>query len=168
MSDGSSASFPNPFSDPTQNQDILPMLFDKTTTSNSPDLPARVNINTATPTVLNALAQATQNGFSDTDVQNILSSRPDPSSINPSDPTYQTPAWLLLQANVSPQTLQTMDSYITTRSQVYRLQSVGYFEGGGPSSRVEAVIDTNHGRPRIVYWRNLTSLGKGFELGMGQ
>jgi len=27
--------------------------------------------------------------------------------------------------------------------------------------RAEAIIDTNRGRPRIVYWRNLTELGKG-------
>ena len=30
--------------------------------------------------------------------------------------------------------------------------------------RLEAVIDTNNGRPRIVYWRDLTELGKGFDL----
>jgi hypothetical protein len=44
------------------------------------------------------------------------------------------------------------------------VQSVGYFEGGGPSARIEAVIDTNAGRPRIIYWRDLTELGKGYEL----
>jgi hypothetical protein len=26
------------------------------------------------------------------------------------------------------------------------------------------VIDTNMGRPRIVYWRDLSELGKGFDL----
>jgi hypothetical protein len=47
---------------------------------------------------------------------------------------------------------------------VYRIQAVGYFDKAGPVARVEAVIDTNAGKPRIVYWRDLTELGKGFEI----
>ena len=35
---------------------------------------------------------------------------------------------------------------------------------GGPMARVEAVIDTNGGKPRIVYWRDLSELGKGFDI----
>jgi hypothetical protein len=45
------------------------------------------------------------------------------------------------------------------------VQSIGYFEGGGPTARIEAIIDTNAGRPRIIYWRDLTELGKGYDLG---
>ena len=61
-------------------------------------------------------------------------------------------------------TVQSLEQYITARSQVYRVQSVGHFDSGGPTARVEAVIDTNAGRPRIVYYRDLTGLGKGFNL----
>jgi hypothetical protein len=32
-------------------------------------------------------------------------------------------------------------------------------EGKGPTIRVEAVIDTNGGRPRIIAWRDLSELG---------
>ena len=53
---------------------------------------------------------------------------------------------------------------MTARSQVYRVQAIGYFDAGGPSARLEAVIDTNGGRPRIVYWRDLTELGRGYDL----
>jgi hypothetical protein len=28
--------------------------------------------------------------------------------------------------------------------------------------RLEVVVDTNNGRPRIVQWRDLTDLGKGY------
>ncbi len=44
------------------------------------------------------------------------------------------------------------------------MQAVGYFDGKnkGPSIRVEAIVDTNSGRPRILAWRNLTELGKGW------
>jgi hypothetical protein len=47
------------------------------------------------------------------------------------------------------------------------VQSLGYFDAGGSTARIEAVIDTNGGRPRIIYWRDLTELGKGFNLQNG-
>ena len=49
-------------------------------------------------------------------------------------------------------------------------QVLGYLDssfrsgGAGPFARVEAVVDTNNGRPRIVYARDLTELGKGYNL----
>jgi hypothetical protein len=47
---------------------------------------------------------------------------------------------------------------------VYRFQALGFFEGGnGPTARVEAVVDANNGRPRIVYYRPLTAVGSGFD-----
>jgi hypothetical protein len=104
---------------------------------------------------------ATLPGLSPADVSNILSTRPAPSAANLSDTTYQTPAWLITQANLNPKTLQSLDRYITGTSQVYRVQSIGYFDGGGPTARIEAVFDTNNGRPRILYWRDITELGKG-------
>src|SRR5262249_5473304 len=120
----------------------------------------RVNVNTAPKAVLLALP-----GLSDGDVQNILDHRPTPSSTQTPDPIYQTPAWLITEASFSPTTLRTLERYITGRSQVYRVQVIGYVDSNGPSARVEAVIDTNAGRPRIVYFRDLTELGKGFDLG---
>jgi hypothetical protein len=57
-----------------------------------------------------------------------------------------------------------LDKFVTARSQVYRVQSVGYFDQHGPTARVEAVIDTNQGRPRIVYLRDLTEMGRAFDL----
>ena len=84
------------------------------------------------------------------------------------DPIFQTPAWLITEANLPAATLQTLEQYITARSQVYRVQSLGHFDSGGPTARVEAVIDTNAGRPRIVYYRDLTGLGKGFDLPKNQ
>jgi DNA uptake protein ComE-like DNA-binding protein len=150
---------PSPLNDPASIKQLLPLVLDELTTVQDTELPARINVNTAPRTVLAALP-----GLSDADVQNILDSRPDLSSSEAPDPIYQTPAWLITEANFSPQTLRTLEKYITARSQVYRVQSLGYFDGGGPTARIEAVIDTNGGRPRIIYWRDLTELGKGFDL----
>ena len=94
----------------------------------------------------------------------ILSTRPDPSSNQPPDAIFQTPAWLMTEANFPLAKLKALEPYITARSQVYRFQSIGYFQGGGPVARIEAIIDGNNGKPRIIYERDLSSLGPGFDL----
>jgi type II secretory pathway component PulK len=151
--------FQSPLNDPGQLKQTLPLLLDETTTTRAAELPPRININTASQTVLSTLP-----GLTDADVQNILEHRPSPSDSTAPDPIFQTPAWLLTEANLPASKVRSLDKYITARSQVYRVQSVGTFDKGGPVARVEAVIDTNLGRPRIVYYRDLTELGKGFDL----
>lgn len=151
---------PSPLKDTSKQKQLLPLLLDKTTTTNQADLPARINVNTAPRAVLQSLP-----GLQDSDIQAILDHRPSLTAATrtATDTAFQTPAWLITEANIKPETLKTVDRYITASTQVYRFQSVGYFEGGGPSSRVEAVVDTNLGRPRIVYWRDLAELGKGID-----
>lgn len=152
-----SVMYSSPLSDASRRQETLPKMLDLLTTQASNELPARININTAPRAVLSGLP-----GLSSTDVDNIISQRPVFTGGASVDPSYQTSAWLATQANMSPQTLQSLERYINGSSQVFRAQSVGFFDSNGPTARVEAVIDTNAGRPRIIYWRNLTSLGKGY------
>jgi len=155
---GPATLYPSPLNDPAQLQQLLPLLLDECTTSQQTAIPGRINVNTAPTAVLSCLPY-----LQESDVQNIISMRPQSSTIEAPDPIFLTPAWLIIEAGISPATLQKLDKYITTRSQVYRVQSIGYFDAGGPSARVEAVIDTNGGAPRILYWRDLTELGKGFD-----
>jgi hypothetical protein len=156
--------YQSPLKDQNKLSQLLPVLLDKVT-ANAPGttIPARVNVNTAPAAVLNILPTISNN-ITASDVQNILSLRPNYSSSNTTDPMFQTPAWLITQANLTPATMKTLEKYITTRAQVFRVQSIGYFPDGGPTARVEAVIDTNAGKPRIIYYRDLTALGKGFDL----
>ena len=151
---------PCPLNDPGQMAQLLPLVLDETTTTLNTDLTPCINVNTASETVL-----ATIPGIQDGDVQNILSTRPDPSENQAPDPIFQTPAWLLTEANLSQATVKAIAPYVTARSQVYRFQVLGYYQGGkGPVARVEAVVDANNGRPRIVYKRDLTELGTAFDL----
>lgn len=154
-------SFPSPLMDPAAQAELLPVLLDKCTTSDRTDLRPRVNVLTASPTVLYAIKEAVRD-MTDAHVQAILDKRPTPDKA--SDPLYRTAAWLLTDVQLPPEVLRRMDSHFTGRTQVYRIQSVGYSVRGGPTARVEAVIDTNMGRPRVVYWRDLSELGRGFEL----
>jgi type II secretory pathway component PulK len=151
----------SPLNDPASVRQFLPVLYDKCTTTSKTDIPARININTAPQAVIAVLP-----GLSATDVQNIMAARPAPGTTNV-DPIFQTPAWLITEAKVSATTVKSLEQYITTASQVYRIQVIGCFEGGGPFCRLEAVIDTNAGRPRILFVRDLTVLGKGFDIPTG-
>jgi type II secretory pathway component PulK len=151
--------YPSPLNDSGQLANLLPILLDKTTTTKGTELPARININTAPLTVLSALPYLQQS-----DVQTIMEMRPTPQNGNLNQPEFQTITWLITQAGYSPSAVQQLEKYITTYSQVYRVQAVGYFEGGGATARFEAVVDANNGRPRILYYRDITELGKGFDL----
>src|SRR5262249_4361140 len=141
-----------------QQKTLLPLLLDETTTIQGYDLPPRININTAPQTVLAALPM-----FTEADVQAIINARPQWSTLNTApDPIFNTPAWLITEAKLSPNALSAAERYITARSGIYSFQVIGYFDAGGPTTRLEAVIDTNYGRPRIIHVQDLSETGKGF------
>jgi hypothetical protein len=151
--------FPSPLSDSSQQRTLLPLVLDKCTTASATDLRPRVNLMTASQVVLTALQSVTN--LQDTDVQTILTKR---QGVDMTDPVYKSVAWLITDCNLPVATLKQLEPYVTGVTQVYRIQSIGYSTKGGPVARVEAVIDTNMGRPRIAYYRDLTELGKGFDL----
>lgn len=151
--------YPSPLLDPSKRKQLLPILLDKCTTRNDAEIPARINVLTASKAVLTTLP-----GLDESDVQAILSSRPTGDAAENSDPIFQTPAWLVTEASLSTSKVRALERYVTSRSQTYRVQSLGYFDQGGPVARVEAVIDTNGGQPRIIYFRELSELGRGMEI----
>ncbi|MBI3410660.1 MAG: general secretion pathway protein GspK [Planctomycetes bacterium] len=149
--------YTSPLADMSQARDLLPKLFNAATVLAESEIPARVNVNTAAREVIAALPELTE-----ADVQSVMALQPKPANGDLANPTFQTPAWLYTDANVKAATLSKLEKYITTRSQVYRVQALGYFDNGqGPAARVEAVIDTNGGQPRILAYRDLSDLGKG-------
>jgi hypothetical protein len=63
-----------------------------------------------------------------------------------------------------------MMPFVTSGGSVYRAQIVGYFEGGQAASRAEVIFDATSPLPRIVFWRDLSHLGRGYAvetLGVG-
>lgn len=148
--------YTSPLADPAKQRELLPKLFAIATMSADPEMPARININTAPMAVLSCIP-----GLTPEDVQKIVATRPNPFSTDPPGEAYSSPAWLLTEAQLNVKVLSALENFITARTSVYRVQSVGYGDGKGPSVRVEAVIDTNAGRPRIIVWRDLSELGKG-------
>ena len=133
-------------------------MLDKTTTTNGMELPAKININTAPKEVLVTLP-----GLTDADAEAIVAKRPAFDAGDAPDSTYSTIAWLLQDGSIPVSTLQGLERYATARTQVWRVQSIGYFDEAGPMARVEAVIDANQGKPRVVYYRDLTDLGRSID-----
>jgi type II secretory pathway component PulK len=150
--------YKSPLADKSSQVELLGTLLDKTTTTNGMELPAKININTAPKEVLVTLP-----GLTDADADAIIAKRPQYSAGDAPDSTYSTIAWLLQDGSIPVSTLQGLERYATARTQVYRVQSFGYFDEGGPMARVEAVIDTNQGQPRIVFYRDLTDLGRSID-----
>lgn len=170
---------PSPLNDPSRLPDLLATLYDKATTTTNVEMTPRINLNTAPREVLMALVAITAGGASgpgstgsgmttsgspgssgpggglaESDVDLIIGNR---DSQNPSDPATQSGVWVIA-AGMSPDTFKKIEQYVTGRTMVFRAQSIGYLGKGGPVARVEAVIDTNQGAPRFLYFRDLGDL----------
>jgi type II secretory pathway component PulK len=133
---------------------VLATLLDKCTVVADYEMYPRINVTLAPQEVLAALP-----GLTADEVAAIVAAR---ESVSATDPTA---AWLVTSANLDPTKFKTIERYVTGgKSNTYRVHSVGYFgKPGGAVGRVEAVVEMVLNKPRIVYFRDLTDLGRGFE-----
>jgi type II secretory pathway component PulK len=159
--------YPCPLNDAGKLAILLPVLLDKTTTTTDQQLVGRININTAKQAVLTCL-EALAPEITDDTINQLMQMRPSLDNSYQQDDTFNTAAWLVIKGGISPTTMAKLDKYITTTTQVYRFQVLAYFDEGGMTCRIEAVVDTNNGNPRILYQRDITELGKGFDLSTQQ
>ncbi len=135
----------------------LPQLMDQCTVYPEPTIPGRVNINEAPRAVLQAIP-----GMEAELVDAIISARledPDDETDHRKDET-----WLLTTALVSLDEMKALMPYVTTGGDVYRAQVIGYFDRGGPATRLEVVLDATRDLPGILMWRNISHLGRGHPL----
>ncbi len=143
-------------SEPGALETLLPKLMDALSTSADPFLEGRININQARREVLVGLP-----GMTPQIVDAIIAGQ----SIDGSDDLTMrraTTGWLLSDGLVDIWAMRSLDPYLTARGDVYRAQIIGYFDGGGPVSRVEVMIDATKRPPRISQFRDLSNLGRGY------
>ena len=138
----------------------LPKLLDHVTVNKSPTIAGRININQASPIVLAGIP-----GMNDEMVQAILANR----ELEPTGQReeHRHEHWLLTEGIVTLQEMKSIVPFVTANGSVFRAQVVGYFDEEGPASRVEVVINAvgaSTARPRVVFWRDLTNLGRGYNL----
>ena len=143
---------------------VLPELERMLTTTDDAYIEGRININQARLEVLMVLPGLDPNVPADLP-DSIIAARP-PIDLQSSSSNYaarrNTAAWILAEGLVDLETLRNIGPHITTGGDVYRFQVIGHFDAGGPSTRLEAMIDATEYPPRIMSVRDLTSLGRGY------
>jgi len=139
----------------------MPLLEEKLTVLNDEFIDGRININQAPREVLMAMPNMTES-IADA----ILLARPPVEAGGMSQAMMAnrtTPVWLLVESIVDLPTFKRLGPWLTTGGDVYSFQVLGHFDQGGPTTRLEAMIDATKSPPRIVFQRDLTLLGRGFE-----
>jgi len=132
-------------------------LMDNATINSNETIPGRLNVNQAPRSLLLGVP-----GIREEIVEAILSNREMNNRTDNS--TQKHEAWLLTYLCCSLQDLKAIQPFICAGGDVFRAQVIGYFEGGSASSRVEIVIERTTATPRIISWRDLSHLGRGYPL----
>lgn len=139
----------------------MPLLEEKLTVLNDEFIDGRININLCSREVLMAMPN-----MNETIADAILVARPPVEAGGMSQAMMAnrtSPVWLLVESLVDLPTFKRLGPWLTTGGDVYSFQVLGHFDQGGPTTRLEAMIDATKSPPRIVFQRDLTLLGRGFE-----
>ncbi len=148
-------------SDPAGLLEQMLILEENLTTLNDEFIDGRININMAPREVLLAMPDMTE-----TIADAIIAARPVTDAGGMSEQimtTRRSPVWLLTEGIVDLPTFKRLGPWLTTSGDVFSFQVVGHFDQGGPTTRIEALIDASKTPPRIMFQRDLTELGRGFE-----
>lgn len=146
----------SPFQDePATISSYLTELMDAVTVNESERLPGRININQAPLPVLLACPE-----MSPETASLILAQRyADPQQ---APDAHRFATWLLEEEIVTLDEMRSLSPFITGAGHVYRAQVVGFLpEGMG--ARAEVVIDATQSVPAVLLWKDMTSLGLGFD-----
>lgn len=158
---GTSTDIPSPWpAEASQLKAALPKLMDTLSTSNDEYLDGRININQARREILLGIPVLTEEL-----VDKIITAQKLDSNGQPSPEVIQqhnTTGWLFFEGLVDIPTMVTLDPYFTARGDVYRAQVFGFYDGGGPITRLEAMVDGTQKPPRIIFQRDLNDLGHGY------
>lgn len=143
--------------DPSSMRDYLPELMDYVAVTTSSPIPGRININQAPRKVLEGIP-----GMTAEIVEKIIGERePDPTQ---ADVSRRHETWILSEGLVTLDEMRQLMPFVTGGGSVYRAQVVGYFDQGGRAVRIEAVLDATTNPARLVFFRDISHLGRGYPL----
>ena len=137
----------------------VPKLEELFTTTDDVWIEGRININQARRAVLQAIPEIP------TDAPDaIIAARPEVSLQESSGimSRRRSAAWLVVERIVDLAVLRKMGPWITTGGDVFSVQSIGHYDRGGPTIRLEAMINATEYPPKITSVRDLTHLGPGY------
>ena len=148
----------SPFADdPNKMANHLPRLMDCLAVDTSPTITGRININQAPHAVLAGIP-----GMEDRIVDAILSGRQEDPAKTESHRRHAT--WILSEGLVTLKEMKTLMPFVTGGGDVFRAEVIGYFDRGGPSARIEVVLDATSRPAWIVSWKDISRLGRGYPL----
>ena len=148
--------YSSPFSEDIISMGIyMPILMDTLTTQEVEVMPGRINLNECPAELLYGIPLLPEEA-----VEGILETR----DVNSDDPNRQFETWPRVEGLVTLDEMRLLTPLVTCGGDVFRAQVVGYFEQSGVSSRSEVIIDATTVNPKIVFWRDLSHLGRGFDL----
>ena len=137
----------------------LPTLMDNVTVNSSPIIPGRININRAPRTILLGIPSMTEEI-----VDQIIQQRDLLSDDEAVQKNRRHETWIMAGSIVTLDEMRTLTPLICGGGDVFRAQIVGYFEDGTAASRLEVIFDATYQLPRILSWRKMTHLGRGYPL----
>lgn len=146
----------SPFaSDPISMSLYLPALMDALSTQDVAAMPGRINLNECPAELLYGIPLLSEEA-----IDAILESR----EAEPDDENRLFETWPLAEGIVTLNEMRALTPLLTAGGDVYRAQIVGYYENSGIAHRAEIIMDATTVNPKIVAWRDLTHLGRGFDL----
>lgn len=135
--------------DPPGTLEDLPLILDRLTVQPSPFYQGRINVSTAPRPVLMGLTD-----LSDAEIDAMMQARKELSAEERS-----TPAWLLDKGVLDENRFRQILDKVTTKSSMYRIESVGYADNVGSVERLMVILQMRGPIPQIIYYRNLNELG---------
>ena len=138
----------------------LPEMIDLLTTTSEEYIIGRININEARPEVLYGIPGMTEELATSIVGSQMIGANGEP--LEDAIASHATTGWLLMEDLVDLEQMRELDEWLTTRGDVHRAQVVGFFDEGGPFTRIEAVVDATQTPPAVVLMRDLSALGRGY------
>ena len=132
---------------------FLPTIMDKLTAVGATVMPGRININEAPREILTGLP-----GMTSEILDKLLEARSQ--SADNENRKFET--WPMVEGILTLEQTRAIAPLITGGGDVYRVQSIGYFEQSAGFARTEAVIDASGQVPIVALYRKMDHLGRGF------
>ncbi|OYP31106.1 type II secretion system protein GspK [Rhodopirellula sp. MGV] len=133
----------------------LPLIMDKLSTNDTPTMPGRINLNECPAELLYGIPV-----LDEEQVGLILEARATEST----DDNRNFETWPMVEGIVTLEQMRQLLPLVNAGGDVYRAQIVGYFESSGLSSRQEVVLDATTVNPKVIFYRDLSHLGRAFDL----
>lgn len=140
----------------------LPTLLEKMSTTSAATIDGRININQARKEILLGIPGMPEDLPDRIAAAQVIDDQGSPLT----DLLAQraTTGWLLIEGLADLPTMQLLDKYLCARGDVMTVQSIGCFDRGGATTRIEAVIDATLKPPTVIFRRDLTRLGPGYRI----